>query len=119
MNTAKYFVIAIMAILFQMNSVKAQKKVETVNIKTKIFCDHCKVCETCSSFLTETLYKLKGIKRVDVLENENTIQVAYNTQKINVEQIKQTIASCGYAADDIKADPNAYANLDGCCKKPE
>ena len=33
-----------------------------------------------------------------------------------IQEIKEGISKLGYDADEIKADPEAYENLDGCCK---
>ena len=46
-----------------------------------------------------------------------TIKVEYNPKKTNPEEIKKKISSYGYDADDIKADLDAVAKLDGCCLK--
>ena len=35
----------------------------------------------------------------------------------NIENLKQAIAAVGYDADEIVADPVAYAALHPCCKK--
>ncbi len=95
----------------------AQSKIQTVSIKTKIACDHCKACGSCSKHIETALYNQKGVKRVDVDDKKMEIIVSFNTQKINLDKIKKTIAANGYDADDQKATPESYALLDGCCKE--
>lgn len=97
----------------------AKDKIQTVAIKTKITCDHCKMCETCGARIAKALYDKKGIKRVDVDDKTLQIKVVYNTEKISLEEIRNTIASNGYDADDVKAPADAIARLDGCCKGEE
>jgi hypothetical protein len=36
-----------------------------------------------------------------------------------MEAIEKVIVAIGYNVNDKKADPEAYANLEICCKKPE
>lgn len=94
-----------------------QKTVQTATIKTVIHCDHCKACETCGDKFNRTLLKQKGVQMVVLDEKAMTIKVTYNSKKTNLNAIKQAIGKLGYDADDVKADPQAYAGLDDCCKK--
>lgn len=93
------------------------KKSEKVTIKTNIYCDHCKQCPTCGKNLQSGLLKIKGVKMYELDDKEMTLTVYYNGQKTNDTEIRKAISNMGYDADDIKADPIAYENLDGCCKK--
>lgn len=92
-------------------------KNEKAVIQTTIDCDHCKVCETCGQNFQENLYKIKGLKMYELDEKAMTITVFYNGKKTSLEEIKVAITKMGYDADNLKADPAAYENLDGCCKK--
>ncbi len=93
------------------------KKIETAIIKTQIYCDHCKQCETCGDKFNKELYNQNGIKTVEIDPKANTIKVIYDTRKTDLEKIKAYISKMGYDADDVKADPAGIAKLDGCCKK--
>jgi len=97
----------------------AQKKdnIKTAVIKTKIYCDHCKQCETCGDKFNKDLYNEDGIKRVDVDAKAMTITVIYDTRKTDIDKIRLFISKMGYDADEVKADPAGVAKLDGCCKK--
>ena len=99
-------------------SVSAQKgKNEKAVIQTNIVCEHCKVCETCGKSFQENLYKIPGLKMYELDEKAMTLTVYYNGKKTSLDDIKVAITKLGYDADDLKADPEAYEKLDGCCKK--
>lgn len=122
MKTTKNFNIAKIAVIFLMlfsASAFAQKSktVQTAVIKTKIYCDHCKQCETCGDKFNKDLYNEDGIKRVDVDSKANTITVVYDTRKTDIGKIRVMISKLGYDADEVKADLAGLAKLDGCCKK--
>lgn len=93
------------------------KKTEKAVIKTHIYCSHCKVCETCGQLFQVHLPEIKGVKSYELDDKTMTITVYYNPEKINLDEIRAAISNLGYDADDVKANPAAYAKLDGCCKK--
>lgn len=95
-----------------------EKKVQTTVIKTNIYCDHCKICESCGGRILKQLYNEDGIKTTEVDSKANTIKVVYDTKKINVEKIRTLISQMGFDADNVPADPKAVAKLDECCQKP-
>ncbi len=110
-------ILVITFFLFSAVSVFGQKKKETITIKTTTYCDHCKVCETCGLKMETDLYYVKGIKLVEYNETDMTISVTYKTKKTNPDNIRQAISKLGFSADGVPADPIAYEQLDGCCKK--
>lgn len=111
-------VVAIMSLLFSGTAIaQTQKTVETAVIKTAIYCDHCKACETCGPKFEKTLLKEKGVQMVTLDEKAMTIKVVYNTKKTSLANIRTAISKLGYDADGVKADAVAYEGLDGCCKK--
>ena len=91
--------------------------IKTALIKTTIYCDHCRQCETCGDKFQKDLYNENGIKRVEVDEKAMTITVVYDSRKTEPEQIRLFISKLGYDADGLKADPAGIAKLDDCCKK--
>jgi mercuric ion binding protein len=115
----KKLLFTLLAIISASTFALAIQKVQTVNIKTRIACDHCKMCGSCSARIEKALYSQKGVKRVDVDDKKMEIVVVYNSEKINADKIKEAIAHNGYDADDIKATPESYAKLDGCCRGEE
>ncbi len=119
MKATKITKIAILFLMFIFVSAFSQKKdnIKTAVIKTKIYCDHCKQCETCGDKFNKDLYNEDGIKRVDIDSKANTITVIYDTRKTDIDKIRLFISKLGYDADEVKADPAGVAKLDGCCKK--
>jgi len=90
-------------------------KTETLVVKTTIYCDHCRECETCGGRLEKQLSEIKGIKSAEVDAEGMTISVRYNPAKIKAEQIRKAISDLGYDADDVKANREGVKTLDGCC----
>src|SRR5688572_24701680 len=64
-------------------------KVQTIKIKTRIACDHCKMCSSCGARIEKALYSHKGVKRVDVDDKKMETVVVYNTDKITTDKIKE------------------------------
>lgn len=98
---------------------QAPKKNQKAIIKTTIYCDHCKACETCGKNFQANLLKINGLKMYTLDEKEMTLTVYYNPQKTSLLDIKTSITKLGYDADELKADLAAYAQLDDCCKKTD
>lgn len=110
--------IGLFVLIFASQGLIAQKDhIKTAEIKTQIWCDHCNECDDCGKNIFLSVKKNKGIKDVTVKDAENLISVVYNSKKVTLEEIENAIASAGFKANDIDADPEAYKNLDACCKK--
>ena len=114
----KTFLLAFTVLLCS-NAVSAQEKktIQNATIKTAIYCDHCKVCETCGPKFNQALLKEKGVQMVVLDDKAMTIKVTYNSKKTDLQKIRLAISKLGYDADEVKADAVAYESLDGCCKK--
>lgn len=94
-----------------------KKSTDTLIVKTTIHCDHCKECESCQPRIENKLSYVKGIVDYQVNTEDQTILVIYKPKKTNPEAIRKAIASSGFDADEVKADPKAVEKLDGCCKR--
>ncbi len=94
------------------------KNIQTAVVKTTIYCDHCKICESCGGRILNELYNENGIKSTSVDPKSNTIKVVYDVRKITLETIRKKISKLGFDADNVKADPEAVKKLDDCCQKP-
>jgi hypothetical protein len=114
-NLSAVILIFLIVSLFKLNA--QSKKTETVVIKTTIYCDHCKICESCGGKLQKDLSFDKGIKLVTLDEKAMTVTVKYNPEKTNPENIRKKISMYGFDADDVKADSLAVTQLDECCQK--
>ena len=93
--------------------VSAGQSRETVKIKTSA------QCETCKANIEKALSFTKGVKGANLDVDTKVVTVEYDPSKTTVEKIRLAISKAGYDADDVKADPKAYAKLKECCKKPE
>lgn len=112
-------VLVLVVFCFSVQFAAAQngKKNEKAVIQTKIICDHCNACETCGKKFQDEILEIDGVKMYELDTAKMTITVYYNGKKTNLTKIKEGIANLGYDADEIKANEEAYAKLDGCCKK--
>ena len=91
-------------------------KKATVEIKTKIYCDHCLKCADCSGNINMALRKYPGVKKTEIKPGENKIVVVYNPKKTSPERLRKLISDAGFDADDVKANPDSVAKLDTCCR---
>lgn len=117
MKNLKSFM-SLVIVLFMSNMAVAQKAKtnQKAVIKTAITCDHCKQCETCGVLFQDKLIKINGVKMIDLDVEKMMITVFFNATKTNLMEIKTAISKLGYDADEIKADPAGYDQLDACCK---
>jgi len=76
-------------------------------------------CGICKKNIETALNKLDGIESINVDKKEKVAHVNYDKSKVDLEKIEAAITAAGYDANDKKADPNAYSELDDCCKLPE
>ncbi len=113
----KQFISVLFLCAVSLTTSLAQSKTETIVIKTAIYCDHSLRCESSAPKINESLRRnAKGIKKVKVNPEANTITVTYDGRKTNPDQIRKVLSETGFDADQVKALPEAYAKLDGCCK---
>jgi len=102
------------------NTASAQSaSVDTLVVKSSIACDHCLECGTCGARLDDAVLGVPGVKNVVIQPEANTITVYYKTDKTTPEAIRNAIAAVGYDADDVKAEPAGFKELDGCCVHKE
>jgi len=76
-------------------------------------------CENCKTRIENYLKRYDGVVEVTVNYRKGETKVKYVTDRINIEEIKTAIANCGYDADDVPADEDAYKRLPKTCKKFE
>ena len=76
-------------------------------------------CNSCVKTVSAALKKMDGVQEVNVNLEAKIVQVTYDAGKIDVAGLEKAVAASGYAANDTKADPKAYAKLAKCCKVPE
>ena len=76
-------------------------------------------CKICKKNIETAVEKLDGIEEVNVVVKEKTAHINYDKSKTDISKIEAAITSAGYDANDKKADPEAYKELDDCCKLPQ
>lgn len=99
------FLVGIQAIGFSQN-----KKVITFKVEG--------VCGMCKERIEYAL-DVKGVIYSKWDKQTKMIEVAYKTKKITEEEIHQLLADAGHSTDKVKANRDAYNNLDACCKYEE
>lgn len=95
----------------QNSSTPSDKSVVEVEFQTSAQCDQCK------ERLEKNLAFEKGVKFVELDLETKKITIKYKADKTNEEKLKKAISKIGYDADDVTADPKAYAKLPTCCQK--
>ncbi|WP_143307350.1 heavy-metal-associated domain-containing protein [Chitinophaga vietnamensis] len=76
-------------------------------------------CESCKNRIERYMAQEEGVQSVKVDYKKHTATVKYWSDRTNIENIKTGIANAGYDADNVTANPESYAKLPTCCKKPE
>ena len=108
----KIVAIAIL-LLFGLNlATNAQdKKDETIKIKTSA------ICGSCKTRIEKGLSEAKGIKEAKLDLETKIVTVKYSPSATSPVEIRKAVSMLGYDADEVKADPKAYAKLPQCCKE--
>ncbi len=91
-----------------------QKKDKSVN---KIEIQTSAQCEMCKERLEKDLAYEKGVKFVELDLETKVLTVKYKADKTDADKLRKAVSKIGYDADDVEADPEAYAKLPACCQK--
>ncbi len=92
----------------------AQKTTDKAVIKTPAA-----QCDACKDKIEKYLFRAQGVTSVKVDIKKRTTTVTWIKDRTNIENIKTEIANIGFDADDVTAEPGAYAKLPPCCKNAE
>jgi len=76
-------------------------------------------CDMCKNRIETYLKRYDGIMAINVNVKKKEAVVKYLVDRITDEDIKAAIATAGYDANEVTAEPDAYKRLPTCCKKPE
>lgn len=76
-------------------------------------------CNDCKERIEKGMAFEKGVKFVELDNDTKIVTIKYKAGKTNEDKLKTAISKIGYDADDVKADPKAYAKLPACCQKGE
>lgn len=112
MKTIKAISLAVVMLLLTV-SVNAQTQAKPTEVKIKTSA----VCGMCKKTIEKALSKETGVQKSNLNVDTKVITVQYDPKTTSPDKIRTAISKAGYDADDVKADPKAYKNLDECCKK--
>ena len=102
--------IALTILLFVGLTTFAQNK----NAKASIEVDG--VCGMCKNRIEKACFKIKGVKSAIWSVETHELQLIYNEEKTNLNEIHNSIAAVGHDTKDLKATDEAYASVHACCK---
>ena len=111
MKAKMMFIAAAVMMIVTAACAQADKKIESVTIKSSVVCGQCK------DRIEAGLAYEKGVKDVNVDLEKKEVTVKYNPSKTTPAEIRTALSKIGYDADEVKADAKAYAKLPSCCKK--
>jgi copper chaperone CopZ len=73
-------------------------------------------CGDCKERIEGKLNYTKGIKFAELDDQTKIVSVKFDSKKIDLLTIKQTIAKIGYDADEVKAAKEDVEKLPKCCQ---
>jgi len=76
-------------------------------------------CDICQGKIKKALKKVAGVKTYEVDVDNKVVHVNFDKNVTTLSKIENAITAAGYDANNKKADPEAYAKLDDCCKMPQ
>lgn len=106
-----FVLLASMTGFTQESEVKDDKSVVEVEFQTSAQCDDCK------ERIEKNMAFEKGVKYVNLDLETKKVTIKYKVGKTDEAKLKTAISKIGYDADDVEADPKAYAKLPACCQK--
>ena len=103
--------IFILAIFFSVLTIGCNNASEEMLINTPTI-----QCGMCQKIIEVGLAKVDGVSnpRVD-LKTKKTI-LLHDPEKTNTKSIEKIVSELGYQANNLKANPDSYADLPACCK---
>jgi len=72
-------------------------------------------CEMCKETIEKSL-KVKGVESANWDVDKKLINVKFDANKINLDQIQKNISLAGYDNVKYKGDDKAYKKLHACCQ---
>jgi copper chaperone CopZ len=72
-------------------------------------------CEMCKETIENSL-KVEGVESANWDVDKKLINVKFDANKINLDQIQKNIALAGYDNVKYKGDDKAYKKLHACCQ---
>ena len=73
-------------------------------------------CEMCQSRIQKAAYSVSGVKSATWSIETHQLNLILNEEKATLLTVKTAIAKAGYDTDEVKALPESYVKLPGCCQ---
>lgn len=73
-------------------------------------------CDKCKATIEGSVANIAGISEKNWDVESTLMTVKYDSTKVTLEQIQQTIAKAGYDNDGFYGDDYAYGKLKECCQ---
>ena len=73
-------------------------------------------CGMCERRIEGALSELPGVNSAEWDSATDLLTVQFDKKKVNLQQIKEKVASVGHDTDDVRAKYEVYDKLHGCCK---
>lgn len=80
-------------------------------------------CGMCKERIEEAA-KIDGVASADWNMEDKILTIVYNPEKVDLEDVHQSIADAGHDTEKVRAKDEVYNNMPACChyeriKKPE
>ncbi len=73
-------------------------------------------CNMCKKTIEKAVNSMDGIEMAELDVTSKKLRVKFNSDKLDLQAIREKVASVGYQADDVKAKEEAYNALPPCCQ---
>ena len=103
--------VAVLLSVLVLNAQDPEPKIKEIKIQTSA------VCGMCEERIESNMAYEKGVKSVELDDETKIVTISYKVDKTDPKKLREAISKLGYDADDVEADPKAYAKLPACCKK--
>lgn len=104
----KSIIILFIGLIFSIK-IHAQSTIQTTTIAVKGNCDECKE-------RIENAADIKGVKNAIWKEETQILTVTFDSKKVTLSQIEESIAKAGHTTANKVADAKSYKKLPSCCK---
>jgi mercuric ion binding protein len=105
------YLLSLFIVTFLFVGCQKQQELQTTIVKANSM-----VCGTCAKTIEKAVYRVDGVKEVNVDVKAKTVEIKFVPLQTNVETIEMAISEAGYDANNRKRNPDAYEKLDTCCK---
>jgi copper chaperone CopZ len=106
-----FIFLVLMGVAFSASAQSDAKASSKAVIKTSAQCGMCKEA------IEGALAGVAGIESAVLDVTTKKLKVKYDESAITLDDIRTIVSKTGYDADEVPADPKAYAALPRCCQK--